>query len=618
MTTETTQSVSEPIPARRRLGPQVSVGLVLSAGAFLFGAFMALPAVLVLIPKLRRFWPAALALFIGVLGVRGLTLAGVNPVLALARDQAVSQLSETLGGEVSYDDFYGEATTGEMHFDGLRVELPEINGSVSIESVHIQAGMFLFYRPDGYVIHGDVLRVRADASGGKLETFLEGLESPGGTPAEVTIDGGSVEVFGSPTTATFDIGSLRAASGPGGWAINVGLKRAVVNILDRPVELALQGGLSIGDDGSGFRVEADLRARDKEVGSGILRGTLKPGAESGMLCTLDEVQLNPLWARWRKVDTYDGLLRGQVGISGDLNHLVFDLRCRIEDYSYYHYTAMQLDPEHSFKLPLGELAGRIELTGGETWTFRNLTLTAPEATLATGKKMNAMGSGELTLNGVVPELSGTLKATVSQGEINVPISWNPLEKDSLSDVQPNIVLVAEQFGKIDLEWEVDVQKLAVNSHPLSGTLTGKLAGTFNKETGKRVGKLRAGGELEMKDGRVECLGLDGEFAGRLIFNPNAPTYHATLRGTLTASLGETPVNCEINGDLMHPGLVFTGAGLSPPALGRKIYRYSEAELTPAEIVRRKEECNRIFGWEAAANENPFLAKNSGKVSIKFQ
>ena len=618
MTTETTPSGTQKLPARKGLAWQVPLGTALAMGGFVFGAFIALPAALVAVPRLRRFWPLGLTLFAATLGVRGLSLIGVNPALSIARDRAISQLEESLGGEVSYDEFHGEATTGELHFDGLRVDLPEIGGEITLESVSIETGLFLMYRPEGYVIRGEGLRVRADASGGKLEKFMDGLEAPGEATADVSIEHGSIEVYGSPTTATFEFSTVTAASGPGGWVIRIGLKHATINLMDRPNELTLRGGLSIGDDGSGLRVEADLRAEDPEVGSGILRGTLKPGGESGMLCTIDEVQLNPLWARWRKVDTYDGMLRGQIGISGELNHLVLDFRCEVQDYSYYHYTAMQLDPEHSFRLPAGDLSGRLELINGETWKFDDVSLTTAGATLATGNKMNAWGSGELTLNGVFPELTGKLTATVEEGLIREGITWNPVQAERLTNIQPNIVLVAEQFGQIDLDWEVEVKKLDVDCRPLSGTISGKLSGKFTKEAGKRVGSLRASGELVMKDGRVKVLGLDGDFTGRLIFNPNAPTYHATLRGTLTAALGETPINCEVTGDVTHPGFVFTGANMGLQQLGRKIYSYSPADLTPAEVVQRREECNRIFGWQAAAEGNPFLAKNGGKVSFKVQ
>ena len=618
MSTETTQSATEKLPKRSPAPLQAGAGIVLSLGAFAFGAFMALPAALVVIPKLRRYWPLALALFVGSLGVRGLSLLGVNPVLVFARDRAVSQLSESLGGEVSYDAFHGDAVSGELHFDGLKVDIPEIGGEVSLESVSIDAGTFLIYRPGGYIVQGESLRARVDASGGKLEKFLDEREAPGGTEAELTIEGGQIEVYGSPTTATFDLATVTGASGENGWVLRVGLKHAVLNILDRPCDLAMQGGLSVGDDGSGLRVEADLRATDAEVGSGILRGTLKPGGQSGMVCTLDMIELGPLWARWRKVDTYDGLLRGQVSISGDLNNLAFDFRCEVKDYSYYHYTAMQLDPEHSFKLPEGELAGRIELKDGETWTFKDVSLDAPEATLATGEHMNANGGGKLTLNGVVPELTGKLVATVTDGRIARRISWSPTATQSLNDVEPNIVIVAEQFGKIDLDWEVDVQKLEVDCEPVTGTLSGKLTGTFSKEAGKRVGALRAEGELKLADGRVKCLGIDGELMGSLKFRQTAPTYHAALEGRLTASLGETPVDCEVTGDVKHPVFIFSGAGMSPQDLSRKIFRYSATELTPADQVKRREECTRIFGPAAAVEENPFLAKNAGHVTFNVK
>jgi hypothetical protein len=49
------------------------------------------------------------------------------------------------------------------------------------------------------------------------------------------------------------------------------------------------------------------------------------------------------------------------------------------------------------------------------------------------------------------------------------------------------------------------------------------------------------------------------------------------------------------------------------ALGRKLYSYSPVELNVAQQTERREECTRIFGPAAAVNENPFLARNTGKV-----
>src|SRR5688572_23273403 len=123
---ETTQT-------RRRPLPMIVGGLTLSLGAFLFGGFMALPALIVLIPKLRWLWPFALSLFLGVLGVRGLSLLGVNPVLSFARDRAVDELAAALGGEVTYEEFDGDATFGELNFTGLYVDMPEIGGEAYLE-----------------------------------------------------------------------------------------------------------------------------------------------------------------------------------------------------------------------------------------------------------------------------------------------------------------------------------------------------------------------------------------------------------------------------------------------------------------------------------------------------
>lgn len=608
---DTTQSTQGKTGGRSR---QIATGLVAALGAFLFGGFMALPALVAVVPRLRRYWPFALALFIGVLGVRGLTLLGVNPLLAWARVRALEKLERSLGGEVSYDSFHGDATFGELNFEGLRVRLPEVGGEAGIESVRFNTGMFLLFGRT-YTVSGRNLFLRVDASGGKLESYLNRLEASPGAESELLIEGGRIEVYGSPTSAVFTLSSVSGGNSATGWNVNVGLSRAELTLMDRTHDLTVYGGLSVGDLGDGLRVKADLRAVDDEAGFGILRGELQPGGASSMTCVLDQVELGPLWARYRKVDSYAGTLRGQVRIAGDLNRLAFGFDCEVQELSYYHFTAMALDPEHSFRLPQARLTGTLVLLEGEQWDFQQVSLAAPDATLATGEALNARGGGNLTLEGRFPELSGVLEATVESGMVNEPISWSPTHPRGLDSVQPNIVLVAEQFQQLDLEWKLEVKQLTVDCEPLTGTLAGSLQGRFQKQPGVRVGTLRASGELTLSDGRVRCLAIDAPLAASLAFNPDAPTGRAALKGQLIAELGGTPINCELTGDLQRPVFVFTGANLGPEALGRKIYRYSPVELTPAEQLARREQCSRIFGPAAAVEENPFVAKAAGKVAF---
>ncbi|MCA8913796.1 MAG: hypothetical protein KDB90_00190 [Planctomycetes bacterium] len=607
---ETTQSDAQALPAKPGKVWQIAVGGGLSLGAFLFGGFTALPAVLFAIPKLRRFWIIGLSLFAGTLAVRGLTLAGVNPLLSYARGQAISQLADALGGEVTYDEFDGDATAGELRFTNLRVDLPDV-GKVTLDRVEFDAGLFLMFG-SRYVVTGSGLHAEVDASGGKLEEFLERMKSSERNEAELHIEGGSIEVYGAPTTALFELKSVNGETSEGAWQIHVGITHASVVIVGQMHELTIQGGISI-SDGAGLKVSADMRAVEDGIGMGTLRGTLVPGGDSNMVCMIDQLELGPLWARYRKVDQYEGLLRGQIDISGDLARLRLDASCLIQKYRYYHYTAMGLDPTHAFDLPEGEFSGRIELVDGKDWEFHDVTLSAPDAALATGEHMNARGGGKLVLNGRLPELTGILDLTVTSGLLSRDITWSPTTIEKLSDVEPNLVLLAEQFPQLELSWTVDVQKMDVKCAPLWGSLAGKLTGTFSKPDGVRKATLRAGGELEMADGKVKCLGLDGDFAGRVVFNPNAPTNHASLRGNISGELGSTPIDCEVTGDLQKPLFIFTGANMGLEDLGRKLYSYSAAKLTPADELARREECTRIFGWDAASRGNPFLARNSGKV-----
>ncbi|MBZ0138115.1 MAG: hypothetical protein K8I27_17295 [Planctomycetes bacterium] len=592
-------------------------GLLPSAATFLFGGFLVVLVIPFLFPPLRRWRAFAYGLFAGVVLVRVLMGLGVNPVVSWAQARVIERIESSLGGEVTYDNADGDPLNGWLRFEGVRVAIPDLNGSVQITQLTVNAGAFMLHRPDGVSVTGRGFTVVVDAGNDRLEDWLSSREKHDGEPVSLDLEEGVLEVRGG-VGAVFAVPHLAGRAALDGWALHVAMSQAAITVKERTHTLDVFGGVSVGDTGDGFRVDVDLRAVEPELGHGVMRGSLRPGSDTFVACTIDELNLKPLWARYRVMDEYDGVAYGHVKISGELGRLVLDFDLGISDYSYYHTTAMGLERENSFILPGAELAGRTVLIDGREIEFENVTLLAPEATLATGKQMNARGSGLVVLNGRYPKLSGRLEAIVESGEINQGVTWATEQRESLQDVTPNLVLVGEQFPHLDLAWEVEVRELTLKTAPLSGSVSGKLEGTFYKEEGARVGKLRAGGELVLGDGKVDCLGLQGDMTGRLIFNPSAPPRHATLRGQITGSVGETPVDCEVTGEISHPGFIFKSMTMSPEALGRKIYRYSAHALTPGEELARRSECVRIFGAYAAGQQNPFEARNMGKVSFGFK
>lgn len=593
------------------------VGVLLSPLTFLFGGFVALLALPFVLPPLKRWRMFAYGLFVSVVLVRALMALGVNPVLTYAQSQVIAKLEAALGAEVAYESFDGDAVNGQLRFSNLSAEIPELEGSVALEEVVVDVGLFLLFRSDRVSGSGNGLRVKLNADEGRLEKWLEEREPAGGESVKFEIEDGVVEVAGG-VGARITLANANGQSSEQGWVLNLGLKQAAVTFRERTHTFEIYGGISVGDTGEGLRVDADLSAIEPELGRGVMRGSLGAGTDTVIRCDIDMLFLGPLWARYRKVDEYGGRCRGNIKISGELNLLVLELDVGVENYSYYHTTAMGLDRNHAFELPEGRITGRVVLVDGRDVLFQDVTLVTDDATLATGNRMNARGRGMVVLNGVAPKFTGRLEAVVESGEINQGITWSKEQTEGLEDITPNIVIVGEQFANLDMKWEVDVEQITVNAAPLTGTMSGRLSGTFKKEEGARVGKLRAEGELSMEDGKVDCLGLQGDFTGKLTFNPTAPTRHATLRGQIDGALGETRIDCEVTGEISKPGFIFKGMSMSPEALGRKIFRYSTDALTEAEELERRNECARIFGAYAASQRNPFEARNSGKVFFGFR
>ena len=594
-----------------------AVGLVFAPLTFLFGALVALLVLPFVLPPMRRWRSFAVGLFAGVVVVRCLMFMGVNPVLSYAQNEAISRLESSLGADVSYSAADGDVINGQLRFENVKANIPELQGGVEMQQLTVDAGWFLLHRPDGLSVTGRGFQVRLDADEGRLEEWLEDRKPSFDEQVAFDFREGVIEAAGG-VGARFELDRARGEAAGEAWVLHLAMRRAAITFKERTHTLDVYGGLSVGDSGDGLRIETDLRAVEPELGGGIMRGSLRPGTDTHIGCTIDSLNLQPLWARYRKVDEYGGSAVGQVQISGELGRLVLDFRLTVLDYSYFHTTAMGLKRDQSFALPKASLTGQIVLIDGREIEFKDVTLTTEDATLATGPRINARGSGMVVLNGRFPKLSGRLEAVVEGGELNQDITWSREQTESLRDIAPNLILVGEQFGSLDMDWVVEVKQLSVNARPLTGSMTGTLSGTFEKEPGVRVGKLRAQGELSMQNGKVNCLGLTGDFSGTLTFNPTAPTRHASLRGQITGSLGDTEIDCEVTGEISKPGFIFSGMTMSPEALGRKLFQYSAEPLSEAELIERRGECSRVFGAYAASRQNPFEARSTGKVFFGFK
>ncbi len=610
-----TTPTAEPRPA----GPNfvaMAVGALLSPLAFVFGGLAGLLALPAVIPKLKSLRPAAYSYFVGVVICWVLSAAGVNPWLEIAKSAALERMEAALGAPVEYDSFEGDAPTGELQFHNVRVTLPGGAGTLAAELVQIDAGYGMFVRRGPVVVGARAVVGELDPEGGKLERYLA-REMPAGGEADVHLFRSTLHLRGKQTRATFDVSEGHGSFGGNDNELRLAFRAATITLLGQTHELVLRGGLVVQNRGGTLSVTTNLTASIPDVVHAVLYGTLQPGGGGALTCTIDYIDMDAIWQRYRKVDRLRGTLRGTFQITGELNDLHIGASGEVLALDYFHRAVMALDESRSFRMDRGLLSGALRLRQGEHWVFDALTVRTDACSLATDPRMQAAGSGTLTLDGPVEALRGKLNVVVESARLAEPITWSPVSDRSLTDVQPNLVMIGEQFQALNLDWQAEVKDLEVACQPLSGKAAGKLQGTFTKEDGKRIGTLRVEGRLVMEDGRFEFLGASGSIAASVEFSPNGPSMHATLRGKLKGSVGKTALTANISGTLYRPAFGFTGVEMPPDSLGRKIFDYSETPLTVTESAARREACSRLCGVQAAMLGNPFAARDTGKVFFSF-
>ncbi|MCC6464372.1 MAG: hypothetical protein IT463_03415 [Planctomycetes bacterium] len=620
MTTTQTSPETAPAAAKGAGSLTLLLGLAAAPLAFVFGGFAALPAAVAALPPLRRLRPAALAFVVGVAACWGLSQAGINPWVSLVRWRVSAMLTEALGAEPTWQTFTADPVAGTLDFGSVQVELPKAGGSATLEHLQVDAGYAFLLDMASPTLTGRGLQLSVDGNAPELTQFLESLGGEQGHAFDLHIEGGALQVRGEGLSARAEIKAITGAGSAKGLELRLVPLSLAVTALGREHLLRTQGVVGITRSAGRTGFSAELTLHEPELGHAFVHGTLlADGSREGALAvTLDRLELGALWARYRVIDRWRGLLRGSARVTGGLRDLGVVLDLEGEDIEYFHNTAMQLDESRSFLMPACTLQADMRIRDGETVEFAPLLFSLPEGTLATGRFCEAQGSATLTLQGQWPALEGLLDATVTGGRLKRDITWNPLEAESLLDLEPNTVLVGEQFPALALDWKVNVQRLDVDCAPLAGWLTGALEGTFDKPAQSRAASVRAGGKLALKEGRFAFLAAAGDVTGELEFNPHAPVEQATLRGALAGKAGSVPLQAEITGSVWRPGFVFSGVTMTPEALGRCIYQAPGEALAPAQELARREACTRLCGPAAAVARNPFLAKEMGLVFFSFK
>jgi len=593
-------------------------GLLLSPLAFVFGgyaALLALPGVF-----LARVRPAAFAFFAGTVICAGLSMAGANPYAAWVRETTLDRLEQALGARPEYSSFEASVASGELHFENLAVNLPEIGGSAQAVQLQLTTGPGFVWPWGTPKLQGRGLRVVFDGASSGLEKFLSRLESAQGGELDVSLDSIELVVRGPSVEAAVLINSARGKSdGDGGISVLVSARQLELKLWERTHRLQLAGNAAFSRAGGRTGLTVDMKVVDADVMMGYLHGELAPQpGPGGLVFTLDSLELGPLWARYRVIDTYQGRARGAVNISGSLQNLLLGLDLEVTGYEYFHRAVMALDESRAFKVANATLWGGVRLKDGASVSLESLRLALPDGTLCTDPAMNAQGSATLTLDGTYPDLRGDLVAQVTSGRLRRGVSWSPVNASSIIDCQPNVIAVAEQFSSLALKYAVDVQHLDLQCEPLSGWLTGKLSGTLDKQPGTRQAALRVDGQLELKEGKVDLCALQGQVSGSIVFSPRDPSYEARLNGLLEGKAGDTKVQAEIAGTLSLPFVTFTGVDMAPDRLGNKIATWSSEPLSKLEQAQRTEALTRVCGPAAAMGNNPFLAHKAGRVSFTFK
>lgn len=616
---EPVNSENPPKPTTRGPGDiSLVFGLLLAPLGFVFGgyaALLALPGVFV-----ARLRPAAFAFFAGTVVCAGLSMAGVNPYAAWARESALDRLEAALGARPEYSGFEAGVGSGEMRFENLSVKLPEIGGSAQIVQLRLATGPGFVWNWGTPKLEGRGLRVVFDGASERLDKFLSRLEQTQGGALEISLESIELVVRGPSVEATLLLNSARGqVDAEGRLSVLVSARQLELKLWERTHKLQLAGNAAFSRAGGRTGLTVDMKVVDQDVLMGYLHGELMPQpGPGGLVFTLDQLDLGPLWARYRVIDTYKGRARGAVHVSGTLQNLLLGLDLEVTGYEYFHRAVMALDEGRAFRVPAAAVKGGLRLRAGADVIFESLQLEVPDGTLCTDPAMNAQGSATLTLQGQYPALTGDLKAQVKTGRLRRGVSWSPVNASSIVDCQPNVIQVAEQFSSLRLNFEVDVQRLDVECEPVAGWLTGKLTGTLDKQPGTRQAALRVDGQLELKEGKVAFCALQGQVSGAIVFSPREPSYEARLNGALEGTAGDTKVTAEIAGTLSLPFISFTGIEMAPDRLGNKIATWSQQPLSKLEQAQRAEALTRVCGPAAAMNNNPFLAHKAGRVSFTFK
>jgi len=610
----TTTATPSQAPASRRLwGP--ALGALASLTVFSLGAYvLVLPALLVALRRARGF---GFAFLLGGLTCLALSALGHNPLLMLARERALDQIEVALGARPEYADFKGSAVTGELQFSGVTCEIPDVGGRLTVESfeVSVLPGL-LWPGPPRVWARGVSVELAPDGQG--LRRWAERLELHPGRAFEAELSNVTLAIEG-PMVSARAFAPKVTARGDGEQArLQAQPQWIELTVNRRAHALSLLGSVEISRQSAGFGLHCNLHFLHEQAGRGVIRGDLTPEfREEGLRITLDHAQLAPIWDRYATWSQFSGEGQGVIDVAGDFTRLRLRPRLTLSGLDYFHTTAMKLDRSRRFSVPQAEITGELHVLSGRDFEFIAIRGVIPDCPLATDPVLNARGALDLTVNGVWPALSGSVQATLREGNVLAPLEFTRTGRP-LSDLEPNSIPLIELLPSFNLTLQLKVEKLDVACKPLTGKLAGELTGSLIKKSDEPFVSVRLAGELALAEGRFDFCEARGEAEGKLVFSPLAPPREASLRGHLKGKARETPLNIEVTGRLSAPGLIFKQVAMRPDDLGRVIAGLDNPDVSAAQRVERVADITRMCGVVAATRGNPFEMAGLGEIFLDFR
>lgn len=613
-------SPQTPAPSAVRKLPlrAIVAGVGFGALAFLFGGFAAILAVPGALPGTRKLRTMCIALLLSVpCWLLFWALVG-NPLVWLAREQALNHFESVLGERPDYLSCDGEPLTGKLRFRKIAGGIRDWQGRLRIHEFELQSGFAFIAPADGVAFAGKGANLELHTDMAGLVNWGKSLSRRKLPRAEGVLEGVVLSLLGPDVGATMTLEALGFELTEDSLHCQAAPRVFDIALLGRVHRFAAQGDVFLAAKGGESEITADLHLNEGLLGTAVVNGRLSSlQPQDRLRMQIDSLKLAPMWARYRAIDVLEGLAKGTVDIGPAEGGLTLDMDIEMRDVRYFHRTAMRLQEGRAFLAEHAKFTAAVKLAEGKPPEFADLRLWSPRCTLSSDKKVGAKGFLGVRVAGAWPRLKGGADVIVTEGRIDEPIRFTGLG-EGLSAITPNVIDLVELLPSLELKLDsVQVKNVVVAAEPLSGTLAGTLEGTLERKENSPA-RVRLKGRLNLEQGKFEFLGASGDISGYIEFQANTPPAQATIRGDLRGTAADTPLAAEITGRLGAPGFIFKHVTMSPDKLGLRIVQAGEEKLTAEQRAERTIKFNRLCGPLAVTQRNPFAVSGQGAVFFEFR